>query len=150
MDDALTDCTLAPITVAFKDWWSLGESRDAEVHAGMQRSAEWIAELNNDFIRDHAKQGYKITFTGHSLGAGTASLLAIHVRQDLPVIFQPLVKCFAFATPAVASRDLAEWSKSFVWSVVHDDDVRFESRIQYRVRMKGRKAMHMNESYMIE
>jgi len=39
-------------------------------------------------------QEYKLVITGHSLGAGTASLLAILLRNSFPTL-----QCYAFSPP---------------------------------------------------
>ena len=43
--------------------------------------------------------GYELVLTGHSLGAGVASLLSLLLRSRLR---QPTVRCFGFATPCCA------------------------------------------------
>lgn len=39
-------------------------------------------------------QEYKLVITGHSLGAGTASLLAILLRNSFPTL-----QCYSFSPP---------------------------------------------------
>lgn len=56
--------------------------------------------------------------TGHSLGAGTAVILALKLKNQYPN-----VKCISYSPPGgLISQVLAEYTKSFVMSVVVGDD----------------------------
>jgi len=44
--------------------------------------------------------GYEVVLVGHSLGAGVAALLAALLLPSLPAL-----RCYGFATPAVASGE---------------------------------------------
>lgn len=48
--------------------------------------------------------GWQVTLTGHSLGAGVASLLACLLKEE--GVRQ--LRCYAFEPPAVMGRHLAE------------------------------------------
>uniref|UniRef100_A0A8C3G8D6 Diacylglycerol lipase-beta n=1 Tax=Cyclopterus lumpus TaxID=8103 RepID=A0A8C3G8D6_CYCLU len=62
---------------------------------------------------------YKLVVTGHSLGAGTASLLAILLRNSFPTL-----QCYSFSPPGgLLSKALADYSKDFVVSVVLGKDL---------------------------
>lgn len=39
-------------------------------------------------------QNYRLVITGHSLGAGAAAILAIHLRRDYPKLI-----CYAYSPP---------------------------------------------------
>lgn len=57
--------------------------------------------------------------TGHSLGAGTAVILSLKLKKDYPNI-----KCIAYSPPGgLISSSLADYTKSFVMSVVVGDDI---------------------------
>uniref|UniRef100_A0A915I0A1 sn-1-specific diacylglycerol lipase n=1 Tax=Romanomermis culicivorax TaxID=13658 RepID=A0A915I0A1_ROMCU len=92
-------------------------------HRGMLSSARYVASiLDNERILDDMfvlQPDYDLVFTGHSLGAGVASLLGI--------IFKPRftdLKVYAFSPPGcVISREGVEFTKSFVYSVVYGDDL---------------------------
>lgn len=57
--------------------------------------------------------------TGHSLGAGTAVLLALKLKQEYPN-----VRCIAYSPPGgLISQALVNYTKSFVMSVIIGDDI---------------------------
>ena len=61
---------------------------------------------------------YPIIVVGHSLGAGTAAILTILLKQTYSNVM-----CFAFAPPGgLLSLKAAEYSRDFVVSVVHGKD----------------------------
>ncbi|XP_023278447.1 sn1-specific diacylglycerol lipase beta [Seriola lalandi dorsalis] len=92
-------------------------------HKGMSQAAGYIyKKLVNDGILNQAfsvAPEYKLVITGHSLGAGTASLLAILLRNSFPTL-----QCYAFSPPGgLLSKALADYSKDFVLSVVLGKDL---------------------------
>ncbi|XP_022599250.1 sn1-specific diacylglycerol lipase beta [Seriola dumerili] len=92
-------------------------------HKGMCQAAGYIyKKLVNDGILNQAfsvAPEYKLVITGHSLGAGTASLLAILLRNSFPTL-----QCYAFSPPGgLLSKALADYSKDFVLSVVLGKDL---------------------------
>jgi len=65
--------------------------------------------------------GYNIVVTGHSLGAGTAAILAFLLRAKYS---ETRVTCYAYSPPGgLLSRAAAEESEQFTVSVVVGDDV---------------------------
>lgn len=131
--DVLTDLTVRPENLETNPFRTRGVTSGI-VHGGMQRAANWLVRENADLIKMYTEdKGYALTVTGHSLGAGTAVLAAMQLRQSesmANVIMSVVgpwtrVRCYAFATPAVVSLGLADssWARSFIHSVVHDDDV---------------------------
>ncbi|CAF0732404.1 unnamed protein product [Brachionus calyciflorus] len=63
--------------------------------------------------------GYQLVVTGHSLGAGTAVILSLKLKKDYPN-----VRCIAYSPPGgLVSTSLADYTKSFVMSVVLGDDI---------------------------
>ncbi|XP_061564446.1 diacylglycerol lipase-beta [Cololabis saira] len=118
LKDALTDlsaeCENLPIE---------GVSGACYAHKGMCQAAGYIyKKLVNDGILNQAfsiAPEYKLVITGHSLGAGTASLLAILLRNSFPTL-----QCYAFSPPGgLLSKALADYSKDFVVSVVLGKDL---------------------------
>nr|XP_020495794.1 sn1-specific diacylglycerol lipase beta [Labrus bergylta] len=92
-------------------------------HKGMCQAAGYIyKKLVNDGILNQAfsiAPEYKLVITGHSLGAGTASLLAILLRNSFPTL-----QCYAFSPPGgLLSKALADYSKDFVVSIVLGKDL---------------------------
>eukprot|EP00286_Rhodomonas_abbreviata_P024350 CAMPEP_0181314168 /NCGR_PEP_ID=MMETSP1101-20121128/14664_1 /TAXON_ID=46948 /ORGANISM="Rhodomonas abbreviata, Strain Caron Lab Isolate" /LENGTH=489 /DNA_ID=CAMNT_0023421223 /DNA_START=24 /DNA_END=1489 /DNA_ORIENTATION=+ len=93
------------------------------VHMGMWESAVRLdGELSH--IVEHALrpggkcEGMALRLTGHSLGAGVASLLALRWQARFPSLH-----CFAFAPPCTVSPRLAALHAHLVTSVVLADDV---------------------------
>uniref|UniRef100_A0A3B3UKY9 Diacylglycerol lipase-beta n=1 Tax=Poecilia latipinna TaxID=48699 RepID=A0A3B3UKY9_9TELE len=97
-----------------------GVSGPCYAHKGMYQAAGYIyKKLVNDGILNQAFSEYKLVVTGHSLGAGTAALLAILLRTSFPTL-----KCYSFSPPGgLLSQPLAEYSKDFVVSVVLGKDL---------------------------
>lgn len=92
-------------------------------HKGICQAAGYIyKKLVNDGILTQAfsiAPEYKLVITGHSLGAGTAALLAIMLKNSYPTL-----KCYAFSPPGgLVSKALADYSKDFVISVVLGKDL---------------------------
>lgn len=100
-----------------------GVSGACYAHKGISQAAGYIyKKLVNDGILSQAfnvAPEYKLVITGHSLGAGTASLLAALLHSDYPTL-----KCYAFSPPGgLMSKALADYSKQFVVSVVLGKDL---------------------------
>lgn len=93
LKDVLTDlsaeCENLPIE---------GVSGACYAHKGICQAAGYIyKKLVNDGILNQAfsiAPEYKLVITGHSLGAGTASLLAILLRNSFPTL-----QCYSFSPP---------------------------------------------------
>lgn len=81
--------------------------------------------------------------TGHSLGAGTAVILALKLKTQYPN-----VKCIAYSPPGgLISASLAEYTKSFVISVVLGDDIvpRLSLYSVHNLKADILKVLHMCE-----
>uniref|UniRef100_A0A8C9EJF8 sn-1-specific diacylglycerol lipase n=1 Tax=Pavo cristatus TaxID=9049 RepID=A0A8C9EJF8_PAVCR len=93
------------------------------VHKGITQAANYIYQkLINDGILNQAftiAPEYKLVIAGHSLGGGTASVLAIMLRNSFPTL-----KCYAFSPPGgLLSKTLAEYSKRFIVSIILGKDL---------------------------
>eukprot|EP00076_Gallus_gallus_P001268 NP_001025814.2 sn1-specific diacylglycerol lipase beta [Gallus gallus] len=93
------------------------------VHKGITQAANYIYQkLINDGILNQAftiASEYKLVIVGHSLGGGTASVLAIMLRNSFPTL-----KCYAFSPPGgLLSKTLAEYSKRFIVSIILGKDL---------------------------
>ncbi|KAM4891724.1 diacylglycerol lipase-beta isoform 2-T2 [Sylvia borin] len=71
--------------------------------------------LENGFVHKE----YKLVIVGHSLGGGTASILAIMLRNSFPTL-----RCYAFSPPGgLLSKSLADYTKHFIISVIVGKDL---------------------------
>ena len=81
-----------------------------------------IIHLANDELKSKfagSSEHFPIIIVGHSLGAGTAAILAVLLRE----IYSNVI-CFAFAPPGgLLSEEAAEYTKDFVVSVVYAKDI---------------------------
>lgn len=91
-------------------------------HSGMLAAARFVASRVAPIHRRVlAPLNMRLVVTGHSLGAGCASLVTLILQHELGAGAD--VSCIAFATPPCVGRDAALAAKGSVLSVVHGDDV---------------------------
>ncbi|XP_043282048.1 diacylglycerol lipase-alpha isoform X6 [Venturia canescens] len=123
MKDVVTDLNaeaeVLPLTPPRDDW--LG-------HKGMVQAAEYIRKKISDegiiataLAKDpnRGTHQFGLTLVGHSLGAGTAAILAILLRQEFPDLV-----CFSFAPPGgLLSMPAQQYTQEFITSVVVGKDV---------------------------
>ncbi|KAK9886536.1 hypothetical protein WA026_016811 [Henosepilachna vigintioctopunctata] len=123
MQDILTDLNAEgetiPLNPIKEDW--LG-------HKGMVQAAQYIynhleqeglieSALNHNIER--GTNTFQLVIVGHSLGAGTASILGILLRQNYENL-----ECYCYAPPGgLLSMPAVEYSKRFTVSVVVGKDV---------------------------
>ncbi|KAM4891723.1 diacylglycerol lipase-beta isoform 1-T1 [Sylvia borin] len=93
------------------------------VHKGITQAANYIyRKLINEGILNQAftiAPEYKLVIVGHSLGGGTASILAIMLRNSFPTL-----RCYAFSPPGgLLSKSLADYTKHFIISVIVGKDL---------------------------
>ncbi|XP_041063294.1 diacylglycerol lipase-beta isoform X1 [Carcharodon carcharias] len=118
LEDALTDMSAERETL-FVDCVT-GESL---AHKGILQAAGYIhKKLIDEGILNQAftiVPEYKLVVTGHSLGAGAASILAMLLHDSYPEL-----RCYAFSPPGgLLSKSLADYSKGFIISVVLGKDL---------------------------
>ncbi|KAF0698358.1 Aste57867_11008 [Aphanomyces stellatus] len=140
LEDCLTDAIAYGVSLDDVATRYQCDGRGAYAHQGMLQCAVWlmdeIASLNvlnmlfdpatpplhhrhvNESVPG-AYHDYGLVVTGHSLGAGAATLLALMLRPKYPAL-----SCLAFSPPGcLVSPALAESMKAFVTSVVLGKDI---------------------------
>lgn len=85
------------------------------VHRGIYQGATAILDSCNmrRFLSDLSLNGYKVTIVGHSLGAGTAALLAAELQNGYrlgpnKILHNSVVRAVCIATPPCMSLELAQ------------------------------------------
>ncbi|KAL5279792.1 DAGLA.2 family protein [Megaselia abdita] len=123
MEDILTDLNgeneVLPLNESREDWLC---------HRGMLHAALYIKEkladqklIEKALERDPSRQTdtYDLVVVGHSLGAGTASILGILLKETYPSL-----ECFCFSPPGgLLSLPVVEYTKTFTTSVIVGEDV---------------------------
>ncbi|KAG7670917.1 hypothetical protein Ndes2526B_g01318 [Nannochloris sp. 'desiccata'] len=92
-------------------------------HAGMAKAALFLVEKFGPMLCMLRDSGMKVTLIGHSLGAGVASIVALHLKQRKYGFNYSTLQCFAFEPPACLDLPLAEACSDVVLSMVHADDI---------------------------
>ncbi|XP_044755828.1 diacylglycerol lipase-beta-like [Coccinella septempunctata] len=110
------------LTATSDKFEAAGVPPDTMAHKGMIIGANYILKrLDQAGVLEKAfakYSDYGLVLTGHSLGAGVATLLAFKLRSRYSDL-----KVYAFSTPAgLISREAAKVSESFVFTVGVGDD----------------------------
>ncbi|XP_038072401.1 diacylglycerol lipase-alpha-like isoform X2 [Patiria miniata] len=123
MQDWLTDLSAdiseIPLENCPSDWFGHKGMVGAAVHIKKKLQEELI--LSRAFTHDpeRGSQNYELVLVGHSLGAGTVSILSILLRPDYPKL-----QCYAYSPPGgLLSMPVVEHTKDFVTSLVIGKDI---------------------------
>lgn len=96
--------------------------RGGKAHSGILEGGQHLVEKHKEMLlkllESSGKRKVKLTCVGHSLGAGCASIIGMELRDDPK--FE--VEVIGFGCPALVSKDLSEKTKSYITTVVADDD----------------------------
>lgn len=99
------------------------------VHEGLLHCAQQLFSEISPLIEEFAvSKGYDVVCTGHSMGAGTSSLLALLIRGKYPQLVVPngdveRVRVYAFAPPPVMDRATSLACQHYVTSIVNNSDI---------------------------
>lgn len=103
------------------------------VHEGLVHCSQQVFSEISPLIEEFAvSKGYDVVCTGHSMGAGTSSLLALLARGKYPDLAIPRecadgaverVRVYAFASPPVMDRASALACQHYVTSIVNNSDI---------------------------
>lgn len=116
LEDTLTDLCAKPEVMT-----EIGEEHLA--HSGMVKAARYVLEeLRSKNILNKTLSyydSYEIVVTGHSLGAGTAAILAVLLKK-----IYNTVTCYAYSPPGgLFNESVAKMSKEFTLSVIVGKDL---------------------------
>lgn len=139
--DAITDLMVMSHTLEVS-----GLPPGCMVHKGIYETAVFVKNkleetgaLNKAFSM---YQNYNLVLTGHSLGAGTAAVLAMILQPSYPSI-----KCFAYSPPCgLLNPVAAQFTESFVLSVVIGDDLVARLSVEGVDTLKQRIIMELSEA----
>ncbi|KAG6749508.1 hypothetical protein NC652_032853 [Populus alba x Populus x berolinensis] len=97
------------------------------VHNGLLKAAKWVFDTECELLRDLVEMNpdYRLTFAGHSLGAGIVSLIVMYAVQNpdrLGNIERKRIRCFAMAPARCVSLNLAVRYADVINSIVLQDD----------------------------
>ena len=117
MRDVITDVT------AECGCFDIDDLTNQACHVGIKNTADNIYnKIKSNKLLEKAfrnNSSYQLLVTGHSLGAGAAVMLSLKLKKDYPNI-----RCIAYSPPGhLVSKTLADYTKSFVLSVVLGDDI---------------------------
>lgn len=111
------------VPVTLSQWeWTQDMQDQRYACRGMAVSALWLLSQVGPSLFLLASQGYDVVITGHSLGAGVASLLVDMLRNKLSN-----VRAVVYGSPSCVDRETAKLLERHVLSVVLRDD--FISRV---------------------
>lgn len=135
------------LTCAYSELWvdTVAEDKRTEksfvglVHSGMLKSATLLLDPTGPIfvsLRQAMRKwpSYSVCLTGHSLGAGVASLLALLMSKELPsgqfvtnsdtgLFGNRPIHCYAYGPPAVMAASLSDRCKQLITSVVVKNDM---------------------------
>ncbi|KAK3825125.1 MAG: hypothetical protein J3Q66DRAFT_326989 [Benniella sp.] len=132
--------TLTDLVCEYQQW------KGGLVHGGMKTSAEWF--MKNlvpqivAYIFKHKVSALNIV--GHSLGAGTASILTMMLLDHQDELQSMMnghfrIQCHAFAPACCVSKDLADRYTENIRCYVYEDDI--VSRLSYGSMMDVKTMM---------
>lgn len=102
-------------------------------HSGILGAAKWIMEEEHENLQILLKAypGHKFVLTGHSLGAGAASLLCIILQESIFKngkidvsrlnVASPMMVCWGFGCPPCVDKELAQQSPTIRNIILQDD-----------------------------
>jgi hypothetical protein len=168
LGDILTDCCGLAVSHELDCPFVEGANAIIRCHEGILLSSRRLCHdlepLLNDLI---LPTRFNILVTGHSLGAGVASLVGVLLRSRLSILRRDpsRLRVVAFAAPPILDCDSALACKSFVTTVVNNADIipraslsnllvliEFLKRIDRELELKGKRPKDLvsTSQFLIE
>ncbi|KAK2717458.1 diacylglycerol lipase-alpha-like isoform X2 [Artemia franciscana] len=108
-----------PISPLKEDWIGHGGIIQAATYVKKKLEDEDLIAKAQAADPDQGTKDFKLVVVGHSLGAGTAAILSVLLRETYPNL-----ECYSFAPPGgLLSSSLADYTKEFVTSFVLGKDL---------------------------
>jgi len=93
-------------------------------HSSILKGAGNVLRSVAPVLEKYSPEVERVTFTGHSLGGGTATYLTLLFEELVESADPSLqVRCFAFGAPGVCSVDVSNRYRDRVFSFCHDQDI---------------------------
>nr|XP_029733226.1 uncharacterized protein LOC109404729 isoform X1 [Aedes albopictus] len=123
MKDVLTDLNAEgdclPVNPPREDWLAHKGMVQAAIYIKNKLEEENLIQRALEHNPARGTQDFGLVLVGHSLGAGTAAILAILMKQQYDDLH-----CYSYSPPGgLLSMPAVEYSKSFITSVVVGKDV---------------------------
>lgn len=98
------------------------------VHEGFAGEARKSAFQIEELVKDAINDGYRLIFSGHSLGGAVAQLVALHMLRAHPGVLTERLRCFSIGAPLVGNYQLTQYIEGCGWrsnfhSIVYGSDV---------------------------
>ena len=94
------------------------EGKAGMAHKGIVGAVTYLFAELRECLEEFSRRGYRVTLTGHSLGAACVSLLAKLLKETIPRVF-----AYGFGCPSCVSDNLCGTFDDCVINVVNNDDV---------------------------
>jgi hypothetical protein len=127
--DAITNCvavTMPHLCAPSCPFTGHDKDREIRCHEGMLSGALKLHDNVYEIVKEVGlRAAYKIHIVGHSLGAGVAALLGVLLRSRANEQLQDpdYLQVWAFACPAVLDKQSSLESKSFITTIVNNNDI---------------------------
>ena len=95
--------------------------KNGYVHEGVYYSSLFVFEIIKEILKYILieNSNFEIIITGHSLGAGVASLTTLHLKDFYP---EWNCKCICFASPPIVSKEIWEITSYFTSTFIYSGD----------------------------
>mmetsp|Transcript_17529 Transcript_17529/g.34463 ORF Transcript_17529/g.34463 Transcript_17529/m.34463 type:complete len:696 (+) Transcript_17529:169-2256(+) len=115
---------------------------EGRAHQGFMRSAQRLANDLHEPVVEllRSNPGYELVVTGHSLGAGVATLLTL-LWARMPIFRDRNIRAFAYGSPCSVSHEIAQapFTRKHITSIIVGDDI--VSRLSLRSFQDLQRAM---------